>query len=388
MLRNQSVMDIKMENNRVCEVEKIYNENLIPIHLKGNLSKTNLEKWLYSRMIPESRPLYNSINKYLKTNAKMTILSMVMFNHALSLSDQYWLCAEGIQAEWKDINFFENDFSYDMGNFLFTPERFECQLNWRSPDFTTNGICQKSWRSTNDKRYLIKAPIEKKGQEAINEAAISSYLSLVNFPYLQPAKNTLTKIKGRLCSVSENFLSEHTELVTAYAVYRYEPKPDGITPYSHLRMMCKKLNIPNACEFIDAMLLFDNVIANKDRHMGNFGFLRDTKTLEFLGPAPLYDNGSSLWFDEILLKPGAGVMDELAKPFGKLHKDNLKDIKNDALLRKLNIGEFRKILEETAKQGKFDRKQMEYVCENVESRYERVWKEREKIREREEERER
>lgn len=32
---------------------------------------------------------------------------------------------------------------------------------------------------------------------------------------------------------------------------------------------------------------------NKDRHFNNFGVLRNTETLEWLGMAPIYDSGSS-----------------------------------------------------------------------------------------------
>ena len=36
----------------------------------------------------------------------------------LSLSDLYWVKEENLDINWKDINFFENDFSEDMGKLL------------------------------------------------------------------------------------------------------------------------------------------------------------------------------------------------------------------------------------------------------------------------------
>ena len=51
-------------------------------------------------------------------------------------------------------------------------------------------------------------------------------------------------------------------------------------------------------EFSDSlksMLVFDAVIYNEDRHFGNFGVLRDNHTGHILRPAPIFDNGLSLF---------------------------------------------------------------------------------------------
>ena len=43
------------------------------------------------------------------------------------------------------------------------------------------------------------------------------------------------------------------------------------------------------------MLVFYAVIYNEDRHFGNFGVLRDNKNGMIIGPAPIFDNGLSLF---------------------------------------------------------------------------------------------
>jgi hypothetical protein len=48
---------------------------------------------------------------------------------------------------------------------------------------------------------------------------------------------------------------------------------------------------------MDEMLVLDYIIANQDRHFGNFGFIRDVNTLEFLDFAPIFDCGTSLRYD-------------------------------------------------------------------------------------------
>ena len=50
--------------------------------------------------------------------------------------------------------------------------------------------------------------------------------------------------------------------------------------------------------FVDAledMLVFDAVICNTDRNLGNFGVLVDNKTNKIAAPAPLFDHGNSLF---------------------------------------------------------------------------------------------
>lgn len=42
------------------------------------------------------------------------------------------------------------------------------------------------------------------------------------------------------------------------------------------------------------MIVFDYIIENRDRHLGNFGFIIDNNTQELLFFAPLFDQGYSL----------------------------------------------------------------------------------------------
>ena len=43
------------------------------------------------------------------------------------------------------------------------------------------------------------------------------------------------------------------------------------------------------------MIVCDYIIANYDRHYRNFGAIRNVNTLEWIGIAPIFDSGSSLW---------------------------------------------------------------------------------------------
>lgn len=41
----------------------------------------------------------------------------------------------------------------------------------------------------------------------------------------------------------------------------------------------------------------DFLMTNKDRHLANFGLLREPNTLECIGPAPIFDTGNSMFYD-------------------------------------------------------------------------------------------
>lgn len=45
------------------------------------------------------------------------------------------------------------------------------------------------------------------------------------------------------------------------------------------------------------MNILDYITANTDRHYGNFGFLRNAETLEWIGNAPNFDTGNAMFYE-------------------------------------------------------------------------------------------
>ena len=93
--------------------------------------------------------------------------------------------------------------------------------------------------------------------------------------------------------------------------------------YQHFINCCEALGIKDTVPFLDRMIVLDYIIANEDRHLNNFGLLRNAQTLEWYGFAPVYDSGSSLGYDKV-----AGQIrterDIECKPFKKHHAEQLK----------------------------------------------------------------
>jgi hypothetical protein len=82
---------------------------------------------------------------------------------------------------------------------------------------------------------------------------------------------------------------------------------------------CDQLEIPDIRAAIDKMLTIDYIIANEDRHYTNFGFVRNAETLDWLGIAPIFDCGTSLW--DNALDVGAP---RKCQPFAKTHEEQIK----------------------------------------------------------------
>ena len=59
------------------------------------------------------------MSEFVTTSESRIVTVHGIFNsNGLSLSDQYWMKPAESNLEWKDINFFENSFSDDVGNIL------------------------------------------------------------------------------------------------------------------------------------------------------------------------------------------------------------------------------------------------------------------------------
>ena len=89
------------------------------------------------------------------------------------------------------------------------------------------------------------------------------------------------------------------------------------------------------------MLVFDAVIYNEDRHFGNFGILRDNNTGEIKSPAPIFDNGLSLF--NFAMEDDINNISEYAKtrstPYGLSFETVCKEV-----IGKKQLNELRKLI--------------------------------------------
>ena len=240
----------------------------------------------------------------------------------LSLSDHYWLRPKSAPLEWSAVNFFENPFSEDVGNALFGQVPDSKAISLMSPDNTSDGWLKKKWIIADGKRFLVKSGSGTETQEPLNEIVASEIMQRLGIPHIP---YTLRWENGEPFSICENFLSPQTELVSAWYIHQTSRKSNSTSYYDYFIERCNTLGIPDAELAIEQMLVLDFLIANTDRYYNNFGAVRNAETLEWIGMAPIFDSGTSMWHNLRSEKIGEEVK---CKPFQSTHGRQIKLVKS------------------------------------------------------------
>jgi hypothetical protein len=355
--------------NEIGAIERQEHLPLGVMDLKGGVDRGELTDWLRSRSIPASRSgIWNLYTRLGRNSTEYLILKC----HGLSLSDHYWIRPKDSALVWANVNFFHNDFSKDIGEMLFGREPADrSNINLVSPDNTAEGRLRKKWIVADGKRMLVKGGNEPWKQEPYNEviaSAIMRRLGIAHVPY------SLLFEGAEPYSLCENFLTTDTEFIPAWRVFHTRMMRNQDTDYSHLLHCCEEMGIPGVRESIDRMLTIDSIIANRDRHYNNFGFVRNATTLAWQGASPLFDNGTSLWHNTNHIGQEVESM-----PFCKTHEEQIKLVRD---LRWFDPGALDGIKEECAdilaKSRDIDAERRERIAKAVASRCERIERLREK----------
>lgn len=323
MHKNVAVADIEIDEalGGVTKIRNITAKEHLPvgtIRIQRDdevVDRYAFNQWWTGRSIPASRM---GVSDALETlgiyNTKLLITKCL----GLSLSDHYWIKPYNKNIVWEDVNFFDNDFSDDIGDVLFGMNGKNADIDFVSPDNTSDGNLQKRWKIIDGKRCLLKSGSTPFRQQPFNEAIatlIMNKLGIEHVPY------TIIWIDNKPYSVCEDFVTKDTELISAWRVLQLRQKENHESSYLHYVNICKELGIDIA-PALDRMIVLDYIIANEDRHFNNFGLLRDANTLEWIGAAPIFDSGTSLWYD--ISARGISTYDIPCKPFKKKHSEQLR----------------------------------------------------------------
>lgn len=295
MHRNIKVSDIEIDElGRIKKIIKIYNKNHMPIGTLLDIEKLGVSKlndWFINRTIPLSRTNYKNFS--IKYNIT-TPTQLPLKSYALSLSDQYWIKKESDIVLWDDINFFDNSFSLDLGDLLVGKNVINKPINFISPDSSSNGDLMKRWKIINGKRMLLKSGSKPYNYEVFNEIIASKIMERLEIDHV---KYFFLKDENNIYSACENFITQSKELVTIYQLFNEYKKDNKESYFSFLIRILEKYNIDGYRKELNKMLFIDFLIGNIDRHLNNFGVIRDIKTLEIEAIAPIYDSGSSFGFN-------------------------------------------------------------------------------------------
>ncbi len=318
------------------QIVDVYDINYAPYILKSfydkddtnnNLFRTNLSNWFKGRGIPSWRDKLDLLLHRLNISAPSLLLDKAF---GLSLSDQYWIKPYDLDVCYDDINFFDNDFDFTEfmeASLSKNSNRIIKENSLKTPNNTTDGMLKKAWIIDDGKRYLLKGGYKNELLQPFNEVLASEICRRLGFNHVE---YTLDTYKDIVVSKCPCFITKDTELVTSYQIINDMKRHDNKEDYEEYISKLENFGIKNAREKIENMYILDYLIMNEDRHLNNFGLIRDVNTLKWLDVAPIFDNGQSLnieYYDERELHTSfEGRLFYEVKPFDEIIKV-VKDLK-------------------------------------------------------------
>lgn len=299
------------------------NPELLP--LGGRLGADSLRKWWLRRAVPISQ---GGIAAFLQRERISTTQSLLVRNLGLSLSDHYWIKPNGSELTWKNVSPFSNAFSS-------LSEAASAQFY--SPDATLQGDLIKKWRIVDDTRCLLKGNRGVNSQQSLNEVLTSilhEKQGFSNHVQYRPVKLTGSASEQYGC-ICEDFASETLEFIPAIDVVDSEKKDNAVSTYEHFIHVCTEhgLSEQEVRGFLEYQVLTDFVLTNTDRHLNNFGILRDSRTLKFVRMAPIFDSGNSMFWDSPRLPERSDCTEITVNSFRKTETELLKLVTDRSRVR-------------------------------------------------------
>ena len=319
--KDVDVAEFSYDERQGIEIHDVLASEYLPVLIQTRgYSRKSFDQWMSYRNIPKTR---RNLAELLETYGVEDTMALSMQNLGLSLSDSYWFCPVNSGLAWEAVNLYQNDF---MGA---TEHEGHSDENWSGgpyhPDSTSNGDLEKHWCIEAGKRMLYKASVTPYCMEAYSEVFASRLLDALGISHV--VYNVMDD--GMMAySVCEAFTSPDIEFVPAYFITEHYHQLPSAKRYPYLLRQMEKLEIPVNEKDLQIMLAFDCLISNSDRHLGNFGFLRNVEDLEFIGMAPLFDNGTSMWGTSLVTD--ISLRNQKAKPFYNSH-DKQMDIVKEGL---------------------------------------------------------
>lgn len=314
MNKNTPVLEVEYMSGVgvFTNIYALYNTDYMPYHLY--VSCVELSEWFKNRGIPSFRDQLDLLMHRLNVHAPSELLDKAF---GLSLSDQYWLKPIDLDISYDKINFFENDFEYAPFMDASLSKNSDCIQNESSlysPNNTTDGMLRKAWIIEDGIRYLLKGGYKSETLQPFNEVLASEICRRLGFDHVE---YSLAIYKDMVVSKCPCFIDINTELVTGRQIM-----DDSIDDYDSYIKKLESEGIEDARIKMENMFILDYLMLNEDRHLNNFGIIRNVNTLKWVDVAPIFDNGQSLniqyYDDNEMHVVGEGKFFYEIKPFKEI----------------------------------------------------------------------
>lgn len=264
-------------------------ESLMPLGLE--LTNEGLWRWLSTRAIPQNRRFATELCRSLglSTNDRSGILSV---SRALSLNDSYWIAPASSDDTFAECNLYENGFSSVLAAVAYTGVVSDQRgLTPATPELTTNGNLRKAWRIEDDGARRLYKGSSNEGEfgEARAEFLASQVAEAMGLDAVRYGLTRWDAEAADACCTCDCFCTAEVSYVPQALAFGQSSHTAAAKSYLRWGL--------GHFEDYASMMVFDALIFNTDRHLTNFGILRQSRTGELLGMAPVFDNGRSLFFN-------------------------------------------------------------------------------------------
>lgn len=293
----------------------------------GNADRKKMARWWEMRAVPASR---SGIKELLKAAGCYTSGMYLAKNLALSMIDAYWIRPSGMYLQYEDVKFPHHCPRHDGKIPYHNASSYD-------PNASLGGQMEKYWDFNHPIPILVKESYKYYGQQAVNEAMATKIHELqgTDIPFTRYS-TTVTEDRGVICEC-EAFTSDKVEFISAYEILESQKAANDESLYDKYIEICAQGGIDRAVmqNFMDYQTMTDFVISNTDEHLTNFGVLRDVDTMRLIGPAPIFDSGNSMFYDDARTVPYSRA-EMLARPitgFYKTEERIMKQVRDRSLVR-------------------------------------------------------
>ena len=300
-LRNKNIdcfaFDYDENENKFSNFVKLEGFNFLPPILKNSDLEQFHKYLLFNRMIPISRPNFQNI-----FSKKIYLEKLFQTNYSLNLDDTLWITPkENSNLKWEDINFFSNFKNLYSNEILSDNKKVKFHNNTlgKSPDFFTNGELQKTWIKRNNEIILLKSNSRFSTNISLNEIYAEFFANQIGKLFFNEILDYDINIyNGVLVNECKIFTNQDTSYLPFSQIFNNKD--------NNIENFIKNISNLYGKDELDDLMVFDALILNIDRHLGNFGLLVNSKTYQKIKNAPIFDNGKSLIYDFNIYKDSIG----------------------------------------------------------------------------------
>lgn len=309
-------------------------EKLPYLELSLKSTAEALKKWIYNRGVPVTRQRLEIDLIGMKTRSSFEYM---LGNLGLSLTDHYWICPYTADFKWETINLYTNSFKSEYSLDLCDDKKSIAGKTNFVPSASLKGDLKKKW-IIDDKgvRRLVKGNYNNTCRQSLCEVlATEIHKRQGKFEYT-PYSLIEISSEGNLITGCEcpNFTTIDTEFISAIDILNSFKKLNNTSYYEAYIQYCGSngIDIKYIREFMEYQILTDFIITNTDRHLNNFGVIRNSNTFRLIKPAPLFDSGNSMFYNMSYIPTNKNLLDINVTSFKKKEVQLLEYVTNPGLV--------------------------------------------------------